>query len=111
MKKLKILLPIALALVFSASLVAMHHKSMKEGMHKKGKHHKKNMRRAFKKLDTNKDGKLSKDEWAARKHKKGNFENIDKNKDGYIDKKEIKAHHRAWRKGRKAKKHEESQDE
>lgn len=52
----------------------------------------------FKANDTNKDGKVSKEEWFSR------FDTIDQNKDGSIDKKEFRQHLRKKQQEHKKKK-------
>lgn len=58
----------------------------------KGEHHKGDY---FKKIDTNGDGAISKDEHLA--HSNAKFAEIDANKDGKVTKEEMKAHHEAKR--------------
>lgn len=50
-------------------------------------------------MDTNKDGKVSLEEWNT--HHKQRFTEMDKNKDGYIDENEIREFHEKRRKGRR----------
>jgi Ca2+-binding EF-hand superfamily protein len=49
----------------------------------------------FKMMDTNEDGKISKDEW--QKHHDQRFAEIDTDKDGVITPAEIKEHHKQMR--------------
>lgn len=46
-------------------------------------------------MDTNKDGKVSKDEFTAHMGRPGDYAKYDTNKDGYIDNAEMKAAHDA----------------
>jgi Ca2+-binding EF-hand superfamily protein len=54
--------------------------------HDMDKHHPR-----FEMLDTDKDGKVSKEEWMA------HFNEMDANKDGFIDEEEMKKHHEAMK--------------
>jgi len=54
----------------------------------------------FEALDTNKDGKVSKEEWLA------HFDEMDANKDGSIDEAEMKKHHEAMKEKKHEKMHE-----
>lgn len=53
-----------------------------------GKKHGHHHHPPFKLMDTNNDGKISKDEWMAK------FKEMDANKDGFITKEEMKKHHK-----------------
>lgn len=48
-------------------------------------------------LDTNKDGRFSRDELAGRERALQNFAAIDSNKDGFLTREEMAAHHKARR--------------
>jgi hypothetical protein len=54
-------------------------------------------------LDTNGDGRFSRDELAGRERALQNFAAIDTNKDGFLTREEMKAHHQAQRGERKPK--------
>ena len=79
MKKIKILLIIALSVFLTYAIFAK--KSWK-------KFHSKH----FEYLDKNKDGKISKDEWMAK------FESIDSDKSDSITKEEMKKYHKVRKK-------------
>ena len=83
-----------LVFFFSFSLTAMHHPGGKK--HKRGKHRGKHMKRMLQKIDTNKDGKISKQEWST--HHEQRFAEIDANKDGNLTKEEFKAFRKKMRK-------------
>ncbi len=67
------------------SLSAKHHKGQGPGM--KGPMHGK----MLEKIDTDKDGKISKQEWLS--HHEAKFAELDADKDGSITKEEFKSHH------------------
>jgi len=83
-KKLMIILLFAVPVL---SLSAKHHKGEHPGKGKKGAMHAK----MFEKIDTDKDGKISKQEWQA--HHDEKFAELDADKDGAISQDEFKAHH------------------
>jgi hypothetical protein len=87
------------ALLFFAgvtlNLSAKHHKGGHQGM--KGLMHTK----MLEKIDTDKDGKISKQEWQA--HHDERFAELDADKDGAISQEEFKAHHQKMMKQHQAK--------
>jgi len=83
MTKIKISLLLFACMAFSLS--AKHHKGHGPGM--KGPMHGK----MLEKMDTDKDGKISKTEWQA--HHDEMFAKLDADKDGSITKDEFQAHH------------------
>ena len=79
----------SITLITLASLVAVFNLYAEKGEkehHAMDKHHPK-----FEALDTNKDGKVSKEEWSA------HFNEMDANKDGFIDENEMKKHHESMK--------------
>lgn len=65
-----------------------------KGMHGKGMHSKEHGRHGPRKLDTNKDGKISREEAAQHPHLAQNFDQLDTNKDGALSKDELRAGHK-----------------
>ena len=75
MKSIKIISAVAAILItMTLSAEQTHHETGNKGKH-------------FARLDKNKDGSVSKDEWLAK------FKSIDANNDGKISKEEMKKHH------------------
>lgn len=81
MKKVNVILAM-LMIAFGATQASAQHKKREHRPHPK---------EMFKKLDTNKDEKISKEEAKQTPHKHlfENFDKIDLNKDGYIEKSEL----------------------
>ncbi len=100
--KTKTLMPLLLAsgLLMSGVALANHHEG---GAGKDDMHHHEGMRGGmgmgpgpmFAKFDTDKDGRISKEEMRAGTDKM--FAEVDTNKDGFISKEEADAHHKAMR--------------
>ena len=95
----KIILLIAVSLMVFPLLAKPNKKE--HHMKGKGEHHKKMME----KLDTDKDGKISSDEWMAM------FKKIDANNDGKIDDSEFKAHHEKMKKEHHGKNMDDDEDD
>lgn len=79
-----------LALIF-VSACATHYKNDKHAKHSSGSHSEHKHHKMWEKMDTDKDGFISKKEFEDKKMKK--FETMDGNKDGKLSHDEVKAHH------------------
>lgn len=92
---IKILIALLLFAGVTFTLSAKHHKGGHAGM--KGPMHGK----MLEKIDTDNDGKISKQEWQA--HHDERFAELDADKDGAISQDEFKAHHQKMMKAHQAK--------
>ena len=81
-KRLIIIINILIIAVFAAPLISKQHKDKPMKMRGKACY--------IDDMDTDNDGKVSKEEWSNFHNKR--FDDIDKNKDGYIDKTEKGKH-------------------
>jgi len=93
----KTLFVFLLLIVTAFSLSAKHHKGDHPGKGMKGPMHAK----MLEKIDTDKDGKISKQEWQT--HHDQKFTELDADKDGAISHDEFKAHHQKMMKEHQAK--------
>lgn len=84
----------AAALVLSVAPVCAQEKVKSDAEKAQGTA-KKGARARFEEMDTNKDGKISKEEWKRRERA---FSRIDTNRDGFVTREEMKA---ARKKGRR----------
>lgn len=89
----------ALALMMATPALAGHHEGGHDGDHKGKKHEK-----MFEKMDTDGDGKISKDEFMQKKEKY--FSEMDANGDGFVTKEEKKEAREKMKEKWKAKKAE-----
>ena len=78
-----------------------HKKSNKKKKTYKKKTFRKKRRNSFKKLDKNRDGKISRSEWKRSRRRARTFNKIDKNRDGIISLSEWKAYKKLLSKRRK----------
>ena len=97
MKTSKTLMLLVAGLFLSGAALADHHEgdAGKSGMHHHGMHGGMGPGPMFDKFDTDKDGRISKEEMRAGTDKV--FADVDTNKDGFVSKDEMEAHHKAMR--------------
>lgn len=98
MKTSSTLMLLISGLFVSGMAMADHHgggDATQEKMHQHGGMHGENSMPMFDKFDTDKDGRVSKEEMRAGTDKL--FAEVDTNKDGFIAKDEMEAHHKAMR--------------
>ncbi len=83
-----IVLSLVVLLAFSSQIVAQGPPGPGSGRGPRGQD-------PFQRMDTNKDGQISRDEWL--QHHSERFKEIDTNVDGFLSKEELQTHHEARR--------------